>query len=423
MTSATGQTLSLVFTYNNPAEGGQAEAAYYSSNSGTTWQTPTGTFLYGANSLTVNNTTTITNTSTWWTVGVPKYYYSYQSGTWNTPNTWTSDPGGTTQVGTTIPGPNDIVVILSGRTVNLIAPVATVNDITINNGAYLDLSTFQFSSGMLALRGQGTLKLSSSGFPTPVTTNTFVNAGGGTTEYDASVNLSTQAAYNNLTINNNATVIQNNTPVLTINGNLNIMTGSTYQLNDNTAQRLQLLISGNVTVNTGAFFKVGYGVTNTITDPTTASIGGTAPFINYYDLQSHRVVINGDFTNNGTVKFTNLPFPEYNSFPPIIRDLTTGLASVYFQGATNNTLTCNGTTDFYNLILDKGIDQTYKLTIYCSAYSNFRLFGANNAAGEASGANANLRKALWIRTGTLDLTGLVVIPSLTEGSIAGPSDE
>jgi len=119
------------------------------------------------------------------------------------------------------------------------------------------------------------------------------------------------------------------------------------------------------------------------------------------------------------VRFTNLPNPVYNAFPSTSPDGTTGAASVYFQGATNNTLTCNGVTDFYNLILDKGTDQTFKLTINSSNYSYFRLFGANTLTGEAAGDNVNLRKALWIRTGTLVLQGTLIIPSLTEGVTAG----
>ena len=79
---------------------------------------------------------------------------------------------------------------------------------------------------------------------------------------------------------------------------------------------------------------------------------------------------------------------------------------------------CAGTTDFYNLVIDKGIDQTFKLTIYTSgsSYANFRLFGANIAGGDGGTANPNLKKALWIRTGTLVLEGLTMIPSLTEGN-------
>ena len=55
------------------------------------------------------------------------------------------------------------------------------------------------------------------------------------------------------------------------------------------------------------------------------------------------------------------------------------------------------------------------------AYNNFRLFGANTSDGDITApvtttANPNLKKALWIKNGTLDLQGLVAIPSLSEGA-------
>ncbi len=237
-----------------------------------------------------------------------------------------------------------------------------------------------------------------------------MNADGGTTEYDNATSFTlplTQNTYYHLRINApgvTATQLNN----ITLNGDLHISQG-TYQINDASANRRQLSIGGNVTVDNGAFLTVGTG--NTTAGGTTS--GGTAPFTNYYDTRTHRVVVNGDFTNNGTVRFTNQAYPVYNAIT------TQGAATVYFMGATDNVLTCNGVTDFYNLVLDKGIDQTYKLTVYSSAYSNFKLFGQNNFQGEGGGDNPNLRKALWIRTGTLELSGLTVIPSLTEGGGGG----
>jgi len=92
------------------------------------------------------------------------------------------------------------------------------------------------------------------------------------------------------------------------------------------------------------------------------------------------------------------------------------------MGANDNTLDCNGITNFYNLIIDKGIDRTFKLTINSTDYEYFKLFGANNL--EVDGGvtnNPNLRKSLWVRTGTLVLQGSLVIPSLSEGT-AGNAD-
>jgi len=417
LTSITGKTITATFNYD-PAEIATPPTQII-DNLGAVWQTPTGTQSFGTNSFTITGTTDITNTSSFWTAGpVPGTYFSYQSGSWNDPTTWTSDPGGTTQVGTTVPGAGDAVVILPSRTVTLPSDIATANlKVNINNGGILDMATYSFTSGLSSLSGEGTLSLASVNFPA-VTTNSFVNAGGGTTEYKNAADFTlpaAQATYNNLRINAPG-VIATQMSDITLNGNLYVKQG-TYRINDNTtAARRNLTIMGSVTVDAAASITVGTGVTNTTTNPTATAETGTAPFINYYDGQSHRVVIYGDFTNNGTVKFTNLPYPIYNAFPPTTLGATTGFATVYFQGATNNTLTCNGTTDFYNLVLDKGIDQSFSLTVYSSAYSNFRLFGANNDDGYGGGANPNLRKALWIRTGTLVLQGSTIIPSLSEGT-------
>ncbi len=346
-------------------------------------------------------------------------YYSYQTGNWSTPTTWTSDPSGTLQIGTTIPGDNDKVRILTGRTVSVPGDITNPNlDITIDAGGFLDQGVYRFTNSLFALRGQGTLRLASVNFPT-VVTNTFTNTGGGTTEYNNTANFTLPAAqttYNNLTINTSG-VIATQLNNITLNGNLYVKRG-TFQINNNiSAVKLTLTVNGNVTVDNGAFITVGNGVTNTAI----GGAGGTAPFLTYY-LNFHTVIIKGDFTNNGTVKFTNLPYPLYNAFPPLVAGATSGAASVYFQGASDNTLNCNGITNFYNLILDKGIDQTYKLTINSTNYSNFKLFGANILSTDgAVTSDPNLRKALWIRTGTLVLSGSVIIPSLSEG-IAASSD-
>jgi hypothetical protein len=418
LTSAAGPyTITATFQYDISEVTTSPTFIKYKPNAGI-WQNPIGTASFGANSFTITGTTNVTNALTSWTAGALGTYYSYQTGDWNTTTTWTSDPGGTTQVGSTVPQNNDVVVILSGRTVSLPANIATTGlDVTINAGGFLNLATYQFTNPLLALRGKGTLRLASATFPA-VTTNTFVNAGEGTVEYNNAANFNlppAQTTYNNLTINAPG-VIATQMNNLTLNGNLYVKAG-TYRINDNTAARRQLTVNGNVTVDAGASITVGTGSTNATTNPLSIN-GGTAPFINYYDLHSHRVVLFGNVTNNGIVRFTNLNFPIFNLFPPLGSGATSGFATVYFRGATNNTLTCNNTTDFYNLVLDKGVDQTYALTVYSSAYPNFRLFGANIAGGDTPGANPNLKKALWIRTGTLKLQGLTIIPSLSEGTCA-----
>ena len=341
-------------------------------------------------------------------------YYSYQTGNWDNPTSWTSDPSGTLQIGTTIPGDYDNVIILSGRTISLSSNINTQNlKININAGGFLNQGVYWFTNPLSLLTGQGTLKLATVNFPVAML-NTFINVGGGTTEYNNAVNFilpAAQTTYNNLTINTSG-IIATQLSNITLNGNLYIKSG-TFQVNNNVSTgKLTLIINGNVTVDNGAFITVGNGVTNTAM----GGSGGIAPFLTYY-LNFHTVIIKGDFTNHGIVKFTNLSYPIYNAFPPTVAGATSGAASVYFQGASNNTLSCYGPTTFYNLIIDKGVDQTFKLTINSTSYDNFRLFGAN--AMETDGGlskNPDIRKALWIRAGTLALTGSLVIPSLSEGT-------
>lgn len=415
-TATSNKTLTATFTYGASEITTSPTFVKYKPLVGA-WQDPTGTQSFGANSFTITtNTNVVTATTSSFTAGTLGTYFSYQTGDWNNPTTWTSDPGGTTQVGSTFPENDDVVVILDGRTVSLTGNVTNTGlDITINAGGILNLATHQFTNTLLGLRGKGTLKLASTNFPT-ATTNTLVNAGGGTVEYNNAANFNlpvAQTTYNNLTINA-AGVIGTQMNNITLNGDLYIKAG-TYRINDNTSTRRQLTINGDITVDAGASIRVGTGSTNTTTNPLGIN-GGTAPFINYYDSHSHRVVLFGNVTNNGEIRFTNLEYPIFNAFPPLGSVATSGYATVYFRGATNNTLTCNGITDFYNLVLDKGVDQSYTLTVYSSAYKNFRLFGANISGGDTPGANPNLKKALWIRTGTLTLTGLTIIPSLSEGT-------
>ncbi|MDX9848010.1 MAG: hypothetical protein RBT74_13590 [Tenuifilaceae bacterium] len=346
-------------------------------------------------------------------------WYSYRTAEWNHPDTWTTDPGGTTLVGTYSPRYGAKYVILQGRTVTLTEDVTQGQlSVTINSSATLNMGQKVFTEPLEKLAGQGLLKLNNTSLPT-ASTNTFVDSNGGTIEFNNSVNFTLPATtYNNLTLNlggaaNMATMLGN----ITLNGNLSITKG-VFRINDNTpTTKLELTINGNVSVSSAGSITVGNGSTNDVTSPHGIT-GGTAPFMNYYE-KFHRVVINGNFTNNGTVRFTNLNYPVYNAFPPLLNTATSGAASVYFMGNTNSSLVCNGTTDFYNLILDKGIDQTYELSINSTDYPNFRLFGANSAAGETLSGESIFKKALWIRNGTLRLYGEVVIPSLTEGAESG----
>ncbi len=430
-TSSTGKTITATFQYDPAEFSGTGPTIVYSPAPYSTIQSPpsSGTSSFGVNTFTITGNVTATNGG-YWSLKGANTYYSYQTGDWNSASTWTTDPSGTLQVGSTIPGYNDNAVILAGRTVSLSSNITTQSmNVTINSSGFLDMATYSFSNGLASLSGEGTLRLSSVSFPT-ITSNTFINAGGGTVEYYNAASFTlpvAQTTYNNLTINCSGQ-IATQTMNLTLNGNLLVSSG-TFQINDNTTARRQLTIAGNVTVNSGAAITVGKGVTNSTTVPTGITTTIAGPFIDYYDSQSHRIVISGDFINNGTVNFSNISYPVYNAFPATSLGATTGFATVYFRGSSSNLLTCNNVTNFYNIVLDKGVDPTYSLTINSSAYANFKLFGANTAAADivsATATNPNIKKALWIRNGTLVLQGNTAIPSLSEGNttaaLPGTSD-
>lgn len=371
----------------------------------------------------------VSNLSGTWTAREPiRTYYSYQSGPWTTPATWTTDPSGTLSVSPGVPGTDDRVVILNGRTVTSPSGSITVFSVQLNEGGTLDLGATT-GHNLGNVEGQGLLRLSTSNFPEGNFDN-FTSSTGGTVEYFNTivneVKLS-HLTYNNLIINlddnNKIVYILDN---LLIHGDFTVKRG-VFRVSDNVEANeradLKLDFKGNVTVSENGSIILGSKRTNTTHLP---SSFGSRPFTSgypstgmeneawvprYYDIY-HKIRIAGDFTNNGTVKFisNNITYPNFKALTP------QSAATVIFTGIKNTTLTCNGYTDFYNLILDKGTDQTYELTIDATDHRYFRIFGRNDMGGEApNDGNPGIRKSLWIKAGTMRLIGKTTIASLSEG--------
>ena len=349
-------------------------------------------------------------------------YYSYQSGNWHGTNVWTTDSTGTTLIGSATPGNNDNVYILTGRTIIASQNISSSNNIiTINLGAVLDLADKTISA--ITLNGKGLFRVSrvAGGIAVMPTINggTFLGTGGGTVEYYASSGNcyldDNRPNYYNLVINLD-TVIR----VITVRRNITVygsvtVTRGTFQINDATTTKRSITINGSLAVSNKGKITTGTGNTNT----NGYSIGSNnLPPLGQFHSIFHELFIGGNFTNNGIVRFTNLPAPNYGEFPVAPY---AGAVTVWFTGETNNTMTLNGVTDFYNLIINKGTDQTYALTINSSNTANFALYGTNsvgrNQESPFTSDNPEVRKALWIRCGTLKLTGNILIPSLTEGHI------
>ena len=148
LTSVAGNTITATFQYDASEITIAPTVVYYKPGAGA-WQTPSGSPGFGANTFSITGTTDITTVNSSWTAGAVGTYYSYQTGNWDNPTTWTSDPGGTTQVGSTVPGDNDAVVILNGRTVSLPADITAASlNVTINSGGIIDMATYQFVAGL-----------------------------------------------------------------------------------------------------------------------------------------------------------------------------------------------------------------------------------------------------------------------------------
>lgn len=328
--------------------------------------------------LTSSPTTTTTTTA-------PLTLYSFQSGNAENSSTWTTNSSGATLVNSAVPGPEDAVVILVNRTISVTENDFDVASLNVNANSTFDLGNTT-GHAFATLDGEGLMR-STDEFPGS-TINNFVTVSGGTFEYyntgTATLTSGDQPTYNNLILDNSDLTIGLD---LTVNGTLTLENDSDITIGDDATVR-NITFTGDVSLDGTSSISVRTGVA----------------------LTEHLVEIGGDFTNNGSVRFTAQGSPNYTSDP------TVGTAIVTFSGASDNVLTCNGTTDFYRLILDKGSDRTFMLTINSSNVSNFELYGTTNDNNTNSANPPDVLKALWIRNGTLKLNDNINIVSLTEGS-------
>jgi hypothetical protein len=314
-------------------------------------------------------------------------WYTLVGGNWTDSDIWTLDPSGALPNNplSEIPDANDNVVILSGRTVTITENGKLTQQLTVIGR--LDLAG---TSGhdFTVIKGEGRILLSSDNFPAGDATH-FISEGlgeGTVIFYGTDYELTTDHAFYNVEVDlNNTTNVLSLVADYTISGNLIIKKG-TLQINNTSATSRNLLVKGTATINTGTSFTVGTG--NAI----------------------HYVEFQGDVINNGTIDFANNT--QYDC-----ATANTGVVKVTFTGATNNTLTCNGTTDFYRMFVNKGADETYILTVLSTNSNYFRLYGPISGADcidPSDGPEGWERLALVINNGTLKLGSNISIPRLGE---------
>jgi hypothetical protein len=428
-------TSNLRFTYDN-AEVHGSKSQYDTWYNGGSWISAPGIHTaLGANPFGTNvSGITAAAFSGKWTAGstLPSTsisYYSYQSGDWAAATSWTTDPSGTLWINSGVPAASDNVSILNGRTITVNSNNKIVAALTINQGGILDIQSYT-GHNFGIVTGQGKMMLSSNNLPGGTYTG-FVASNGGTVEYYnlSGVGLSTsQLIYNNLIISNyinsaSSSYLDNTTsPTYTINGNFSLKNYSsgtnTFSFGNPTASDnlINMNVYGNFSVDAGCNILVNNFLTaHTIPNPTATPLP-TYPV--------HTLSLYGNFTNNGSVRFTGLPSPVANGYYMLATTASGGInygdVQVFFKGAINNTVACNGTTDFFRFIVEKGADNTYTLEVSSTNTNNFALYAPNNQGNGFDGVPEGYGfgayyKALFIHYGTLKLDANINIPSLTEG--------
>ncbi len=315
-------------------------------------------------------------------------WYTLATGNWDDYQIWTLDPSGAlpNNPSSSYPqNPSDKVVIKSGKKVTMNLNNIHCNELTVEGR--LDLVT---TTGHTfdVIKGNGRILMAADNFPAFTDMSNFNTAGQGegTVVYYGSADYSLSNPYTfynmeiDMTAGNTVTLLTD----YTLNGYLRVLNG-TFQINDNTSGTgLNFTVQGNVTVETGASILTG-------------SASARHQF-NFY----------GDFTNNGTVKFTNRTAADYAN------EATDGIVDANFLNTTKNqSILCNGTTNFYRIEIDKGSDATYILDIEATNTANFNLFGyaaENHPDVVQLTANNN---ALGLLKGTVKLGSNVNIPALT----------
>ncbi|TVQ16946.1 MAG: T9SS C-terminal target domain-containing protein [Bacteroidetes bacterium] len=350
-------------------------------------------------------------------------WFTLMSGNWDNWETWTLDPAGAISYNpqqlTPTSSPSsftDHVVILNGKTVNLTSNDKQNATLTVNGR--LDINTTT-GHNFGEIKGNGRILLKGDNFPSG-NAHHFITPGQGqgTVIYQGNdYILAEERTFFNVELDlsseNSKIILRND---YNIQGDLLIKKGALQINDDHSTQILNLTIANNVRVEALGKILTGEGDTR---QP--YQIGSYMPSQDgkLYHSIFHQMVIRGNLINNGHIRFTNLQAPLYDQFP------TNGAVTVTFSNATNNTAIFNGPAHFYNLIIDKGADKTYQLEIVSSSPENFILFGANKvgrntlSGHDFTSENPQVRKALWIRTGTLKLSGKIHIPTLSEGSSGG----
>ena len=278
------------------------------------------------------------------------------TGNWTDPTIWTTDPTGSTSIGSRLPTNNDNVVVTNSFVVSVSSPVASTGlSITIQKGGVLNLTGTAPTFGTLArLAGQGVLRIAQPYFPA-ITTNDFDDANTGTVEfYDWPAAVSTlpqptSGQYNNLRLLNTSTtafaVLLDAS--LTVNGSFALSRTNTTTFPAGSTYATPAAAATGAAIS----FKIGLSAASrTLNVYNTMTVGdGTFFGVNNVNNGVHVLNAYADFINNGTVNLRNASDAQ--------------VVQVAFRGTSNANFASNGDTDLDILVVDKGIDSQVLLNV------------------------------------------------------------
>ncbi len=340
--------------------------------------------------------------------------YSYKTGAWHDWHTWTTISDGSKMVNPGELAPTeenyyDIVILgsdsvyvetghdfLHARSITL---KGQDTKLTVTKEADVDVNN---------LLGKGTFVIKDrAAFPHIERTDDFMSADGGTIMFCGSPVVNEfelkQTRFNNLVIkyakNNMKLTLPDTTRLMMINGNLEIDNGALVYTADSQA----IHVNGDIDI--AAKGKI----------LTTVTIGA----YNHADT----LQVRGNLYNRGKIALTNRVWDGYLAEAAVSEGVK-GRGIIRFVGESNNRFECYDTTNFSQLIIDKGVDATtYKLTVYSEGEKSFGLLGCAVNYVALPGFEPNVAypadpevyyKPLWIKCGTLELTGDVHIRSMAE---------
>ncbi len=328
---------------------------------------------------------------------IAQTWYSYtDGGDWSDHNTWTLDGASiptNENPNDEMPGPNDHVVISSGYTVHIrtdnkgVIATEVIGALNIHSSSGHDLGTVT-GNGSVLLQGDTS---GSDNFPNGDISG-FADAtnGGTVVMYGAGFSLDKARTFNNLRI-----ALDNSTDQVTllrnyqINGNLSVETGTFSFNNDIATVDLSMSVDGDMIVSGGGEIVTGSGDNSST---------------------RHQLNLYGDLINNGAVRFTRRNAVNYGS------EATNGIVDVNFlSDSKDQKLTCNGTSIFYRIEIDKGISRAYELLIAASNDTNFRLYGYANQGHPQNAQLTNNTNALGLLRGTVRIGSHVAINRLNGG--------